>query len=76
LPKTDEKFERDAVTKRLDAIIRLLIEKEVRDEKAQKGKLLEFLESSGLSTRDIGLIEGRAAKDVASTIRKVKRKGQ
>jgi hypothetical protein len=67
-----EKDDRDPVTKRLDAIIRLLMEQEIRVEKVQKGKLLLLLKSSGLSTAEIGLIDGgRAGKDVASTLRKV-----
>ena len=69
-----EKKERDAVTKRLDVIIRLLIEDQVRSGKVQKGRLLLLLESSGLTTGEIGLIDGgRAGKDVASTLRKVRK---
>jgi hypothetical protein len=71
LPKTAEK-ERDAITKRLDAIIRLLMEDQISLGKATKGKLLLLLKSSGLSTGDIALIEGRASKDVASTMRKAR----
>jgi hypothetical protein len=72
LSKPAGKEERDPVTKRLDAIIRLLMERGVLIGKVKKGKLLALLESSGLSTAEIALIEGRASKDVASTLRKVK----
>jgi DNA-directed RNA polymerase specialized sigma24 family protein len=72
LSKSREKQERDAVTKRLDAIIRLLMESQLSPGKVKKGKLLLLLESSGLSTAEIGLIEGRASKDVASTMRKAR----
>ncbi len=75
MPRPVEKKERDTVTKRLDAIIRLLMEQQVRVEKVQKGKLLMLLQSSGLSTAEIGLIDGgRAGKDVASTLRKLKKR--
>lgn len=77
MSKSAENEERDAVTKRLDAIIRLLMEEQVRTGKVQKGKLLLLLESSGLSTREIGLIDGgRAGKDVASTLRKVRKSNE
>jgi len=72
LSKSIEKKERDIVAKRLDAIIRLLMEYQVMSGKVKKGKLLLLLESSGLSTGEIASIEGRASKDVASTLRKVK----
>ena len=67
-----EKAQRDEVTKRLDAIIRLMMEDQISRGKVKKGKLLLQLQSAGLSTSDIAMIEGRASKDVASTLRKVK----
>lgn len=71
---TKQNDDRDPVTKRLDAIIRLLMEQEIRVGKVQKGKLLLLLKSSGLSTGEIGLIDGgKAGKDVASTLRKVEK---
>jgi hypothetical protein len=72
LSKTTEKQERDDVTKRLDAIIRLLMEDQIRVSKAKKGELLLLLDSVGLTTGEIGPIVGRAAKDVASDLRKLK----
>lgn len=72
LSKTTEKQERDAGTKRLDAIIRLLMEDQIRVSKAKKGELLLLLDSVGLTTGEIGPIVGRAPKDVASDLRKLK----
>jgi DNA-directed RNA polymerase specialized sigma24 family protein len=73
LSKSSKIEVKDAVTKRLDAIIRLLMEEQVRLGKAKKGDLLLLLASSGLSTGDIASIEGRPSKDIASWLRRVKR---
>jgi hypothetical protein len=72
---TEKEEDRDPVTKRLDAIIRLLIEQQIRDEKLEKRKLWELLESSGLSSGEIGLIEGQTSRAVASALAKLKKKG-
>jgi DNA-directed RNA polymerase specialized sigma24 family protein len=72
LQKSVEKNERDAITKRLDAIIRLLVEDQVNRGKVTKGSLMLQLTSCGLSTAEIAQILGRASKDVASDLRKLK----
>jgi hypothetical protein len=64
--------ETDSVSKRLDAIIRLLLEEQAKDGKLQRGDQLLILDSVGLSTSEIGKILGQQSKDISSRLKKLK----
>ncbi len=62
----------DASVRRLDAIIRLLIEKQLANKTLQKKDYVLILDSVGLSSREIGTIVGQPSKDIASWIKRLK----
>ena len=63
----------DAVTRRLDAIIRLLMEAQFKEGKLRRGEQLLILDSVALTSREIGRILGQPSKDVASAIKKLRK---
>jgi hypothetical protein len=63
---------RGSLARRLDAIIRLLMEQQVADQKLQKKDQVLILDSVGLTSGEIGKIVGRPSKDVSSWIKKLK----
>jgi hypothetical protein len=76
--KTKDKDSRDGTTKRLDAIIRLMMDTQ-RDpsKKVTKNDQVEILHSVGLKDTEIGLIIGQPRNEVASIrthAKKVKKK--
>lgn len=60
------------VTKRLNVIIRLVMDEQIRVGRVKKGDLLLLLTSCGLSTGDIASIVGGRTKDIASALRKAR----
>jgi hypothetical protein len=62
------------MSKRLDVIIRLLLEEQAKDGKLQRGDQLLILDSAGLSTSEIGKILGQQSKDISSRLKKLKGK--
>jgi DNA-directed RNA polymerase specialized sigma24 family protein len=60
------------LAKRLDAIIRLLMEQQVADGKLQKQDQVLILDAVGLSSGDIGHILGQKSKDVSSWLKRLK----
>ena len=66
---------RGSLARRLDAIIRLLMEQQVADEKLQKKDQVLILDSVGLTSGEIGKIVGQPSKDVSSWIKKLKAGG-
>jgi len=64
-----------SICRRLDAIIRLLMEEQFQAKMLKKGDQLLVLESVGLSSAEIGQITGQSSKDVASALKKLKKKG-
>ncbi len=63
------------LSKRLDAMIRLLMDQQLADGRLQRGDQLIILDSVGLSSGEIGRIMGRPSKDIASWLRRLKAKG-
>ncbi len=61
-----------SLPKRLDAIIRLLMEQQVADGKLQKQDQVLMLDAVGLSSGEIGRILGQKSKDVSSRLKKLK----
>jgi hypothetical protein len=61
-----------ATVRRLDAIIRLLIEQQLADKSLQKKDHVLILDSVGMSSREIGTILGQPSKDIASWIKRLK----
>ena len=64
----------EGITKRLDAIIRLLIEDQKINNKTEVGQQILVLESAGLSNKDIANILG--IKDTSIPSMKPKKKRQ
>jgi len=61
-----------SLAKRLDAIIRLLMEQQVADGKLQKQDQVLMLDAVGLSSGEIGQIIGKKSKDVSSWLKRLK----
>lgn len=75
--KEQEKDNRDGVTKRLDAIIRLLMDGQRAQEAAKKitkNEQVLILDSIGLTDAEIGKIVGWPRKDVGSMLSKERKK--
>ncbi len=58
----------DAIVKRLDAIITLLIQELQLKDNFSPGKIYTDLHNVGLTPSEIGKIVGRPAKDIGATI--------
>ncbi|MGA2435992.1 MAG: hypothetical protein ABSG25_11965 [Bryobacteraceae bacterium] len=67
-----EKETRDPVAKRLDAVIRLLMEEQLERGALKRKDHLLILDSVGLSSGEIGTILHQPSKDVASALKKLK----
>ena len=63
---------RDPVAKRLDAIIRLLMEEQIERGTLKRKDHLLILDSIGLSSGEIGAILRQPSKDIASALKKLK----
>lgn len=62
----------EAVRKRLDVLIRLMLDQQLAEGKSKRKDQLLFMDSVGLSTGDIAGILGRSSKDVSSHLKQVK----
>lgn len=62
----------DGITKRLDILIRVMLDQQIADGKIKRKDQLLFTDSVGLSTGDMVRILGRFSKDVASHLKQVK----
>ncbi len=67
-------IENSDLINRLDAIIRLLMANVSLNEQFSIGRIYYMLETSGLSTTEIGKIVGKPPKDISSAINKIKKK--
>jgi hypothetical protein len=67
-----DKMLADSITKRLDAIIHLLMEAQFREGVLKRKDQILILESVGLSTGEIGRILNIPSKDVSSALKKIK----
>jgi DNA-binding MarR family transcriptional regulator len=68
--------EADDVKKRLDVLIRLLLEQQIQDKKSTRNDQIDLMNSVGLEPKDIAKIIGYSPGDVSSQINKIKKKKQ
>ena len=61
-------------TKRLDVIIRLLLEQQLQEGKMKRADQLLILDSVGLTSTEIGKIMNQEAKNISSQINTVKKR--
>ena len=62
------------ITKRLDVLIRLLLEQQLQEGKMKRADQLLILDSVGLTSTEIGKIMNQEAKNVSSQINTVKKR--
>jgi hypothetical protein len=72
MSKSEEEKPRDPVAKRLDALIRLVMEEQQANGTLKKRDHLLILDSVGLTSGEIGAILRQPSKDVASALKKLK----
>ena len=60
------------VTKRLEVIIRLMLDQQLAEGKIKRKDQLLFMDSVGLSTGEIAGILGQSSKDVSSSLKKAR----
>lgn len=65
--------ENDDLVKRLDVLIRLLLEQQLQNGKMTRNDQLSFMNSVGLSPSEIGVIIGYSPGDVSSQLSKIKK---
>lgn len=63
----------EGLTKRLDAILRIYLEEQMKAGKMKRKDQLILLDSVGLSTAEIGRIFDIPSKDVSSALKKLKK---
>jgi len=61
-------------TKRLDVLIRLLLEQQLKDGKMKRNEQLTLLDSAGLTSGEIGKILGQPSKNIASQLNTLRKK--
>ena len=64
----------DDIRKRLDVIIRLMLEEQIKEGKMKREEQLILMDSVGLSSGDIGKIMNQESKNISSQINKAKKK--
>ena len=64
----------DAVVKRLDVLIRMMLDQQLSEKKMMRKDQLRFMDSVGLTTGEIAKILGQASKDVSSQLKRIKEK--
>jgi signal recognition particle GTPase len=64
----------ESVTKRLDAIIRILMEEQNQSGQLKRSDQIRILDSVGLTSAEIARIVNQPSKDVASAIGKLRKK--
>jgi len=69
-----EKDEKNHIVKRLDIIIRLLMEEQIKNKKMKRSEQLRILDSVGLRPNEIGNIMGQKSKDISSQLVRLKKK--
>ena len=62
------------ITRRLDALIRLVMEQQNKEGQLKRSEQLLILDSVGLTTGEIAAIVNQPSKDVSSSLRKLKKK--
>lgn len=62
------------ITKRLDVLIRLLLEQQLQEGKMKRSEQLTLLDSAGLTPSEIGKILGQVSKDISSQLIRIKKK--
>jgi hypothetical protein len=71
---SSEDLDRHALTKRLDIIIRLLMDTQRSSSKIKKKDQILMLDSFGLTDNEIGKIIGWSGRDVGSELSKLRRR--
>ena len=61
------------ITRRLDALIRLVMEQQNKEGQLKRSEQLLILDSVGLTTGEIAAIVNQPSKDVSSSLRKLKK---
>ncbi len=69
----DEDTFREQLVKRLDIIIRLLLESPQADKPSNMTEVAGRLDEMGLSTAEIATVLGKASKDVSTSVRRYKK---
>jgi len=66
----------DPIVKRLDVLIRLMLDQQIKEGKVLRKDQLLFMDSVGLTSGEIGKILGQSSKDIASQLNSLKKKGK
>ena len=66
----------DPIVKRLDVLIRLMLDQQIKEGKVLRKDQLLFMDSVGLTSGEIGKILGQSSKDIASQLNRLKKKGK
>ena len=61
-------------SKRLDVLIRLMLEQQLQEGKMKRSEQLSLLDSAGLTPGEIGKILGQASKDISSQLIRIRKK--
>jgi len=64
------------IVKRLDILIRLMLEKHIHESMMKREEQLLLMDSIGLTSSEIGIILNQEAKNISSQINKGKKKKQ
>ena len=64
----------DDIKKRLDVLIRLMLEQQLKDGNMKRSEQLSILSSAGLTPGEIGKILGQASKNISSQLISNKKK--
>jgi len=67
-------MENDQIVKRLDVLVRLMLDEQLEAGKTTRKAQLLFLNSVGLSTGEIAKILGQPSKNISSYLKKAKDK--
>lgn len=62
----------DAIVKRLNVLIRLMLDQQISEKKGMRKEQLVMMYSVGLTTGDIALILGQDSKNTSSQLKRAK----
>lgn len=62
----------DAIVKRLNVLIRLMLDQQISEKKGMRKEQLVMMDSVGLSTGDIASILGQDSKNTSSQLKRAK----
>ena len=67
-----EKNEKDQIVKRLDVLIRLMLDQQIAEKKGKRKDQLLLMDSAGLSSGEIASILGQQSKNVVTHVKEAK----